>query len=94
MEGEGVISKVNVRTLWCAGIVAVPKKSGAVHICVDLKRLNQSVMQEVYPLPKVDKTLAQLSGATVFSCLDANSSFWQIPLSTDSQLLTKFIKPL
>ena len=93
MEAEGVISKVNEPTPWCAGIVAVPKKSGAVHICLDLKRLNQSVMREVYPLPKVDETLAQLSGATVFTCLDANSGFWQIPLSTDSQLLTTFITP-
>ena len=77
----------------CAGIVAVPKKSGTVRICVDLKRLNQSVMREIYPLPKVDKTLTQLSGGTVFTCLDANSGFWQIPLSTDSQLLTTFITP-
>ena len=44
MEAEGVLSKVNEPTPWCAGIVAVPKKSGAVRICVDLKRLNQSVM--------------------------------------------------
>ena len=93
MEAEGVISKVNEPTPWCAGIVAVPKKSGAVCICVDLKRLNQSVMREVYPLPKVDETLAQLSGATVFTHLDANSGFWQIPLSTDSRLLTTFITP-
>jgi len=50
-------------------------------------------MREVYPLPKVDETLAQLSGATVFSRLDANSGFWQIPLSVDSRLLTTFITP-
>ena len=94
MEAEGIISKVDVPTPWCSGIAAVPKKSGTVHICVDLKRLNQSVTQEIHPLPKVDKTLAQLSGATVFTRLDANSGFWQIPLSKDSQLLTTFIIPL
>ena len=94
MEAEGAISKVNEPTPWCAGIVAVPKKSGAVRICIDLKRLNQSVMRDqVYPLPKVDETLAQLSGATVFTRLDTNSGFWQIPLSTDSRLLTTFITP-
>ena len=81
MESEGIISKVDEPTLWCAGMVAVPKKSGTVRICVDLKRLNQSVMREVYPLPKVDETLAQLSGATIFTHLDANSGFWQIPQS-------------
>ena len=74
-------------------MVAIPKKSGTVRICVDLKRLNQSVMREVYPLPKVDETLAQLSSATIFTCLDANSGFWQIPFSLESCLLTNFITP-
>lgn len=45
------------------------------------------------PLPKVDETLAQLVGATVFSKLDANSGFWQIPLATESHLLTTFTTP-
>ena len=75
MESMGVISKVDEPTPWCAGMVVVPKKSGDVRICVDLKPLNESVLREVHPLPKVDETLAQLSGARVFSKLDANSGF-------------------
>ena len=81
MEAESVISKVNVPTPWCAGIVAVPKKSGVVCICVDLKRLNQRAMREVYPLSKVDETLAQLPGATVFNCLDTNGGFGRFLLA-------------
>ena len=91
METMGVISKVDVPTPWCAGMVVAPKKSGAVRICVDLKPLNQSVLREVHPLPKVDDTLAQLAGAKLFSKLDTNSGFWQIPLSPASRLLTSFI---
>ena len=94
MEEMGVISKVDEPTPWCAGMVVVPKKSGKVRICVDLKPLNESVLREVHPLPKVDETLAQLSGAKVFSKLDANSGFWQIPLSKQSRLLTTFITPV
>ena len=41
----------------------------------------------------MDETLAQLTGAQVFSKLDANSVFWQIPLTDDSKLLTTFITP-
>ena len=93
METQEVISKVDQQTPWCAGMVAVPKKSGAIRICVDLKRLNQNVLREVHPLPKVDNTLAQLSGATIFGKLDANSGFWQIPISAKSCLLTTFITP-
>ena len=93
MEEMGVISKVEEPTEWCAGMVVVPKKTGAVRICVDLKPLNTSVRREVHPLPKVDDTLAQLTGARFFSKLDANSGFWQIPLSSASRLLTTFITP-
>ena len=93
MEAMGVISKVDIPTPWCAGMVVAPKKSGAVRICIDLKPLNQSVLREVHPLPKVDDTLAQLTGARLFSKLDANSRFWQIPLAPASRLLTTFITP-
>ena len=93
MESQGVISKVNQPTSWCTGMVVVPKKSGAIRICVDLKRLNQSVMREVHPLPKVDNTLAKLSRAKFFSKVDANSGFWQITLSPKSRPLTTFITP-
>ena len=93
MEKLGVISKVNEPTPWCAGMVVVPKKSGAVRICVDLKPLNDSVLREVHPIPRVDETLAHLAGATVFSKLDANSGFWQIPLAKPSRKLTTFITP-
>ena len=93
MEAMGVISKVEIPTPWCAGMVVVPKKDGKVRICVDLKPLNASVKRETHPLPKVDDTLAQLSGAKIFSKLDANSGFWQIPLAKQSRHLTTFITP-
>ena len=67
MESMGVISKVDIPIPWCAGMVVIPKKDGTVRICVDLKPLNTAVLREPHPLPKVDGTLAQLSGAKVFS---------------------------
>ena len=93
MESLGVISPVSSPSPWCAGMVVVPKSSGKVRICVDLKRLNESVQREYHPLPRVEETLAQLSGAQVFTKLDANSGFWQIPLARSSRLLTTFITP-
>ena len=72
-------------------MVVVPKRSGDVCICVDLKPLNENVRQEVYPIHKVDETVAQLTGASVFSKLNVNSRFWQIPLAEQSRHLTTFI---
>ena len=93
MERLGVISKMDEPTPWCAGMVAVPKSDGSVRICVDLKPLNANVFREVHPLPTVDNILGQLSGARIFSKLDANSGFWQIPLDESSRHLTTFITP-
>ena len=93
MEKMEIISEVDEPTEWCAGMVVVPKPNGKVRICVDLTRLNESILREFHPLPSVDHTLAHLSGATVFSKLDANSGFWQIGLSQESAKLTTFITP-
>ena len=93
IEKLGVITRVSEPIPWCATMVVVPKSSGAVQICVDMKPLNENVLREVHPIPKVDTTLAQLTGATMFSRLDANSGFWQIPLAKESRLLTTFITP-
>ena len=74
-------------------MVVVPKGSKKVRICVDLTHMNKSVRRERHPLPAVEQSLAQLAGARVFSTLDANSGFWQIPLDRNSALLTTFITP-
>ena len=94
LQALGVIRPVTTPTEWCAPIVVVPKaNSEAVRICVDLTKLNESVMRENYPLPSTDQLLAQLEGAQIFSKLDCNSGFYQIPLAEDSQELTTFITP-
>ena len=93
MEALGVISKVEQPTDWCAPMVVVPKSHDDVRICVDLTKLNESVRRERYEMPSVDYTLGQLAGAKIFSKLDANSGFWQVPLSEESTLLTTFITP-
>ena len=49
IEKQGVIFPAMEPTPWCAGMVAVSKKSGSVHICVDLKRLNESVCVKFIP---------------------------------------------
>jgi hypothetical protein len=84
MEKLGVIATVEQPTDWCAGMVVVPKENGKVRICVDLTKLNESVRRERHPLLAVDQVLVQLSGATTFSKMDANSDFWQVPLSPES----------
>ena len=93
MQERGIISKIEEPTEWCAGMVVVPKPNGKVRICVDLTKLNESVRREYFLMPVVDETLAKMSGAKVFSKLDANSGFWQIKLHPATAKYTTFITP-
>lgn len=66
MENNGVIERVTQPTDWCAPMVLVRKKNTSkARICVDLKKLNESVERERYILPTSDEITTKLSGATV-----------------------------
>ena len=65
----GVIEHFDEPTQWCTPIFVTPKAQG-VQLCVDLSRLNVSVMREQHILTSVDQVLAQLAVAQVFSKLD------------------------
>ena len=93
MLDNNVITPVTKPTDWCTRIVVVPKKDGQVRICVDYTHLNKNVLRERHMLLAADEALAKLVNVRVFSKLDANSGFWQIPLSSQSQELKTFISP-
>lgn len=93
MLEKNVISPVTVPTEWCSGMVCVNHPSDKVRICVDLTQLNKAVKREVHPMPSVDESLSKLGQGKVFTKLDANSGFWQLPLDEQSRLLTTFITP-
>lgn len=93
LQSIGVIKPVVTPSDWCAPIVVVPKSSGKIRLCVDFTKLNEAVKRENFPLPSTDQLLAQLGGATVFTKLDCNQGFHQIPLDAESQELTTFITP-
>ena len=59
MLDMGAISRAHGHTSCCAPMVVIPKPTGDVRICVDLTKLNVSVLREIHPLPSVDYTLAK-----------------------------------
>ena len=93
LESLGVIKRVDEPTPWVAPIVVIPKKTSGIRLCVDLTQLSNAVLREQYTLPAIDQMLARIAGAKVFSKLDCNSGFYQIPLSNESMLLTTFTTP-
>jgi len=53
--------------------------------------LNLVIQREHFKIPTLDDIATRLSGATaIFSKLNANHGYWQVPLDNASQLLTTF----
>ena len=75
---------------WASGIVMVRKKDGTRRFCVDYRKLNDVTTKDSYPIPRIDDSLEQLSGATWFSCLDLNSGYWQVEVDEADREKTAF----
>jgi len=50
---------------------------------VDYRQLNEVTVRDVYPLPRMDDCIDFLGDAKVFSTLDRNSGYWQIPVADE-----------
>ena len=75
---------------WASVVVLVRKKDGGLRLCIDLRKLNNRTVKDVYALPRIDDTLDCLHGAKCFSTLDLNSGYWQVELEEEVKPLTAF----
>lgn len=74
----GVLTPVE-RSEYATPIVVVPKKDGTVRICGDFKAtLNDQLVVDQYPLPKIDDIFANLSGGERFTKLDLKNAYMQM----------------
>ena len=90
---EGVVESVTQPTPWVSSMVAVRKKNNKVRICIDPRDLNQAIKRAYFPLSTIEGVATRLTGAKVFSVLDARTRFWQVKLDTRSSYLTTFNTP-
>ena len=88
MLSQGIIKESS--SPWMAPTVFVPKKSGELRICVDYRALNKQSVRDSYPLPLPDEIQDRLTNATVFSTLDLQSGYWQLPIAESDQPKTAF----
>ncbi|KAI9558444.1 hypothetical protein GHT06_015230 [Daphnia sinensis] len=70
---------------WASPVVLVRKKNGEWRVCVDYRYLNAVTIKDVYPLPRIEDSLARLDVAKIFSIMDLESGYWQVPLSKEDK---------
>ena len=93
MLEQDIIEEVTEASPWVSNLVIVPKKSGDIRVCCDLREVNKAVIRERYVLPKIDDTLHAMRGSKYFAKIDAKSGFFQLTLAEESRYVTTFITP-
>ena len=79
---------------WASPIVLVLKKDGSLRFCVDYGRLSAKTVADAYPLPRIEDCLDSLGDAQIFTTLDCNAVYWQVPVAPEDQDKTTFTSHL
>lgn len=90
MEKLDMVEKQAEPTDWVNRMVTVKKPNKNLRICIDPEDLNKDIKRGHCPLQTVEKVVAEMPNAKIFSVLDANHGFWQIQLVEDSSKLWTF----
>ena len=70
-----------------------PLSKDDVRICIDQRDLNKALKRPHYPMVTVEEVTNRLSGAKIFTSLDACSGYWQLPVDDESSKLLTFNTP-
>jgi hypothetical protein len=91
--------------LYEAGIVApstspynsptlmVPKADGGWRMVVDFRRLNQHVITDPHPLPRIQNILEDLGGSMYFTAIDLLAGFYNLKIRAEDRHKTAFSTP-
>jgi hypothetical protein len=76
---------------WAAPILFVEKKDGTRRMCIDYRAMNEVMIKNKYPLPRIEDRFDQLRGASMFSKIDLRSGYHQLRIRPSHILKTTFI---
>ena len=92
LERDGIIESVDASE-WVSPLVVGKKRNGDLRLCVDLRKVNQAVVTDGYPLPHMEDMLHNLRGSQWFTKSDLKDAYHQLPIHPDSRHLTTFATP-
>ena len=71
----------------------VPKNGGVFRLAVHCRKANAKVIFDSFPMPTIQQAFEQFGVAAMFTVLDLNSAYYQIPVSSKSRRVTAFCTP-
>ncbi|GJX84007.1 putative reverse transcriptase domain-containing protein [Tanacetum coccineum] len=75
---------------WGAPILFKKNKDGSFRMCIDYRELNKLIVQNRYPLLRIDDLFEKLQGSQFFSKIDLRSGYHQLRVHEDDILKTTF----
>ena len=88
MERLDIIQKSD--SPWSAPLLMVKKGDGSYRFAVDFRELNAKTATEVAYLPSVRECLDSLAGSQLYTTLDLNSAYWQVPIASQDRAKSAF----
>ncbi len=89
MLTNGIIRPSNSE--WASPITLVPKQDGTTRFCVDYRAVNDVTIKDRYPLPLIQDIFDTLNGSVIYSSIDLQSGYWQLPVHPDSVKKAAFV---
>ena len=90
MLDVGIIEPVE-ESEWISPIVVQDKKTGEVHICVNLRKLNDACVHDPFPTLFPDEVIEGVGGQEMYSFTDGFSGYHQIWIAKEDCQKTTFV---
>ena len=91
MEKAGIIRRSF--SPWSSPLHMVKKKDGGWRSCGDYRRLNNVTIPDRYPLPNIADFTSRIACSTIFSRLDLQKGYYQIPMASEDIPKTAIVTP-
>ena len=73
--------------------MCVKKPDGTLCVTIDFRMVNKDMINDAYPMHRVEDQLEAMSGSSVFTTLDLTKGYYQMRLAEESKEITSFLSP-